>query len=155
MKGYAPAGTSGLLLAAMLAATPHALAASDAASTSAAERRSDAAPSAAEFSGPREAWHRLGTALRKGDRAGAMNELTPSAQDRYAALLDDWIRMKPFDENRFGKVKAVTLSGGQYATVKLTRKKNGATYGSEVMMMRGHDGKWRIDRIPTDDAVGH
>lgn len=113
-----------------------------------AAERGAVSPGAMDFSGPREAWQRLAQALRRGDKEGAMKLLTPSAQERDQKTIEEWLKAKPFDEKRFGKVRAVTLSGGRYATVNLTRIKDGGTYSSDVMMMRGDDGRWRIERLP-------
>ena len=115
-----------------------------------AERRGEAALPGMDFNGPRDAWQRLTQALHRGDRAGAMQQLTPNAQERYAKTIDDWLQKKPFDEARFGRIKSVTLSGARFATVNLTRKKDTGTYGAEVMMMRDDQGKWRVDRMPED-----
>ncbi|MDQ6618749.1 MAG: hypothetical protein M3Z31_03475 [Pseudomonadota bacterium] len=113
-------------------------------------QRSAALPSATDFSAPRETWQRLAQALQRGDRSAAQRQLTPAAQERYAATVDTWINAKPFDESRFGRVRAVTLSGPRFATVSLDRRRNGESYRSEAMMMRGDDGKWRVDRMPQD-----
>ena len=115
-----------------------------------ADRRGEPALSGMDFSGPREAWHRLAQALRRGDRATAMQQLTPAAQERYAAVIDRWIASRPFNEARFGQVRSVTLSGVRYATVTLSRKKDTGTYGAEAMLMRDEQGRWRIDRMPQD-----
>ena len=115
-----------------------------------AERRSEPALPGMDFNGPRDAWQRLTQAIHRGDRAAALQQLTPNAQERYAKTLDQWLQNKPFDEARFGRIKSVTLSGTHYATVNLTRKKDTGTYGAEVMMMRDDQGKWRVDRMPED-----
>lgn len=117
---------------------------------SAADRRGEPAIAGMDFSGPRETWNRLAHALRRGDRAGALQQLTPAAQERYAAVIDQWIAAKPFNEARFGTVRSVTLSGARYASVTLSRKKDTGTYGAEALMMRDEQGKWRIDRMPQD-----
>jgi hypothetical protein len=41
----------------------------------------------------------------------------------------------------------VTLSGDRHATLRLMRRKDDGNYGYEVMLMRGGDGRWRIDRM--------
>jgi len=115
-----------------------------------AERRGEPALPGMDFAGPRDAWQRLTQAIHRGDRAAALQQLTPNAQERYAKTLDQWLQKKPFDEARFGRIKSVTLSGTRYATVNLTRKKDTGTYGAEVMMMRDDQGKWRVDRMPED-----
>jgi len=115
-----------------------------------AERRGEPALPGMDFNGPRDAWQRLTQAIHRGDRAAALQQLTPNAQERYAKTLDQWLQKKPFDEARFGRIKSVTLSGTRYATVNLPRKKDTGTYGAEVMMMRDDQGKWRVDRMPED-----
>jgi len=114
----------------------------------AAAERSGVSPAAMDFSGPRMTWQRLGEAVRRGDKDGALKLLTPAAQERDQKTINEWLKTKPFDEKRFGKVRAVTLSAGRFATVSITRVKDGGTYSADVMMMRGDDGRWRIDRLP-------
>ncbi|HZQ60385.1 MAG TPA: hypothetical protein VFC24_03490 [Casimicrobiaceae bacterium] len=112
-----------------------------------AERGTARAPAAMDFSGPREAWQRLAQALRRGDKDGAMKQLTPAAQERYEKSIDEWLKMKPFDEARFGRATSVTLTGAQFATVTVKRKKEDGTYSGQIMLMRGDDGRWRVDRM--------
>src|ERR1700688_4377632 len=45
-------------------------------------------PTEADFRGPRETWERLRLAIRRGDKAAALRELTPSAQQRLASVFD-------------------------------------------------------------------
>ncbi len=105
-------------------------------------------PSGSDFRGPREAWQRLRQALNRGDRDAAMNELTPSAQQRYSETIEKLsIKTKPVELDRLGSVRSVTLTGDTLATITLTRKKADGTYAYEVMLMRGADGKWRIDNM--------
>jgi hypothetical protein len=105
-------------------------------------------PSDGDFRGPREAWQRLARALSKGDRDAAFKELTPSAQERYRDLLDKLgDKTKPVEADHLGAVRSVRLTGDSFATITLTRKKADGTYAYEVMLMRGADGKWRIDTM--------
>ena len=105
-------------------------------------------PSDTDFRGPREAWQRLSLALSRGDRDAAMKELTPSAQQRYSEMLEKLSgKTKPVEIDQLGAVRSVRLSGETLATITLTRKKADGTYAHEVMLMRGADGKWRIDNM--------
>jgi hypothetical protein len=105
-------------------------------------------PSDIDFRGPREAWQRLTLALARGDRDAAMKELTPSAQQRYSEMLEKLSgKMKPVEIDRLGAVRSVTLTGDELATITLTRKKADGTYGYKVTLMRGPDGKWRIENM--------
>ena len=56
-------------------------------------------------------------------------------------------KTKPVEVDRLGAVRSVRLSGDTLATITLTRKKADGTYAYEVMLMRGADGKWRIDNM--------
>ncbi|MEO5699179.1 MAG: hypothetical protein ABIS17_13650 [Casimicrobiaceae bacterium] len=107
----------------------------------------DRAPSAEAFRAPRDTWERLTRALSRHDRAAALRELTPTAQARHAGEIDESLAAKPFDPARFGKVTSVTLSGDRFATITLTRKKDDGLYAYDVMLMRGDDGRWRVDRM--------
>ena len=105
-------------------------------------------PSDTDFRGPREAWGRLTLALARGDKAAAMKELTPSAQQRYSDMLEKLSgKTKPVEIDRLGAVRSVTLTGDELATITLTRKKADGTYGYKVMLMRGADGRWRIENM--------
>jgi len=105
-------------------------------------------PSDTDFRGPREAWQRLSLALARGDRDAAMKELTPSAQQRYSEMLEKLSdKTKPVEIDRLGAVRSVTLTGDELATITLTRKKADGTYGYKVTLMRGADGKWRIETM--------
>jgi hypothetical protein len=105
-------------------------------------------PSDGDFRGPREAWQRLAHALSKGDRDAALKELTPSAQQRYGDMLDKLTdKSKPVEIDHLGAVRSVRLTGNSLATITLTRKKVDGTYAYDVMLMRGADGKWRVDTM--------
>lgn len=105
-------------------------------------------PSHSDFQGPREAWQRLTQALNRGDRDAALKELTPSAQQRYSEMLERVSSgTKPAEVDHLGAVRSVTLTGDALATITLTRKKADGTHAYEVMLMRGADGKWRIDNM--------
>ncbi len=141
-------GTGGAVIAALACGAAVALSPVPAAGAlPAAIAASGPVPSAAAFRGPREAWERLASALARHDRAAAMQELTPSARARHGADIEEWLAAKPFDRARFGKVRSVTLSGERFATVTLTRRKDDGMHAYEVMLMRGDDGRWRIDRM--------
>lgn len=105
------------------------------------------APSAAEFRAPRETWERLTRALARHNRAAALQELTPAARTRYAEEIDTWLAARHFDAERFGRVRSVTLSGDDFATVSLSRRKEDGVHAGEAMLMRGQDGRWRVDRM--------
>jgi hypothetical protein len=105
-------------------------------------------PSDSDFRGPRESWQRLTQALGRGDRDAALKELTPSAQQRYGDMLEKLgDKTKPVEIDKLGAVRSVRLTGDALATITLTRKKADGTYGYEVMLMRGADGKWRVDNM--------
>ncbi|MEP7208938.1 MAG: hypothetical protein ABI920_18545 [Casimicrobiaceae bacterium] len=105
------------------------------------------APPAAAFRAPRETWERLTRALGRHDRAAALRELTPSARARHEGDIEEWLAAEPFDPARFGKVTSVTLSGKQFATITLSRHKDDGLHAYDVMLMRGDDGRWRVDRM--------
>ena len=49
---------------------------------------SSGATTEADFRGPREAWERLGLAIRRGDKDAALKELTPAAKLRLAPVFE-------------------------------------------------------------------
>src|SRR5438128_156687 len=105
-------------------------------------------PTEQDFKGPREAWLRLEHALNRGDRDAALKELTPAAQQRLGETIDKLAsKTKAPESDQWGPVRSVTLSGDDMATVTLSRKKSDGTYAYEVMLLRGADGKWRIDNM--------
>ena len=105
-------------------------------------------PTEQDFKGPREAWQRLEQALVRGDRGAALKELTPAAQQRLSETIDKLAsKTKSPETDQWGPVRSVTLTGDDTATVTLSRRKSDGTYAYEVMLMRGADGKWRIDNM--------
>jgi hypothetical protein len=105
-------------------------------------------PAEADFKGPRETWERLGLAIRRGDKDAALKELTPMAQQRLASVFDTLgSKTTPFDVEYLGSIRSVTLSGEGLATITTTRKKADGTYVHQMMLIRGADGRWRIDNM--------
>lgn len=105
-------------------------------------------PTDQDFKGPREAWQRLEQALVRGDRDAALKELTPAAQQRLSETIDRLAsKSKTQDSEKWGPVRSVTLTGDDMAKVTLSRKKTDGTYAYEVMLLRGSDGKWRVDNM--------
>ena len=105
-------------------------------------------PTEQDFKGPREAWQRLEQALHRGDRDAALKELTPAAQQRLSETIDRLAnKTKSPEADQWGPVRSVTLPGDDTATVTLSRKTSDGTYADEVMLMRGSDGKWRVDNM--------
>lgn len=105
-------------------------------------------PSEADFRGPREAWERMGSAIRRGDKDAALKELTPSAQRRLGPMLDTiGGKSAPFNADELGSIRSVTLAGEGLATITLTRTKADGTYLYQVNLIRDAEGKWRIDNM--------
>ncbi len=105
-------------------------------------------PTEQDFKGPREAWQRMEQALNRGDRSAALKELTPAAQQRLGETIDKLAsKSKSPEADQWGPVRSVTLTGDDTATVTLSRRKSDGIYAYEVMLMRGSDGKWRIDNM--------
>jgi len=108
----------------------------------------DRMPSEADFRGPRETWERLGLAIRRGDKDAALEELTPSARERFASVFDTiGTKSTPLNADELGSIRSVMLSGEGLATIKLARKKADGTYAHDVMLIRDADGRWRIDNM--------
>jgi hypothetical protein len=108
----------------------------------------DRIPTEADFRGPRETWERLGLAIRRGDKAAALKELTPSAQQRLASVFDTiGSKSTPLNAEGLGSIRSVTLAGKGLATITLTRKKADGIYTHDVNLIRDADGKWRIDNM--------
>jgi len=108
----------------------------------------DRVPTEADFRGPRETWDRLTQAVARGDKDAALKELTPSAQQRLAAVFDTiGSKSAPLTADELGSIRSVMLAGNGLATLKLTRKKSDGTYAHDVMLIRDADGKWRIDNM--------
>jgi hypothetical protein len=108
----------------------------------------DRIPTEADFRGPREAWERLGLAIRRGDKEAALKELTPAAKLRLGPVFET-IGSKSTSLNfeELGSIRSVTLAGEGLATITLTRKKADGIYGYEVNLIRDADGRWRIDNM--------
>jgi hypothetical protein len=108
----------------------------------------DRIPTEADFRGPREAWERLGVAIRRGDKDAALKELTPAAKQRLAPVFDTiGSKSRPLNFEELGSIRSVMLAGEGLATITLTRKKADGIYGYEVNLIRDADGKWRIDNM--------
>jgi hypothetical protein len=108
----------------------------------------DRIPTEADFRGPREAWERLGLAIRRGDKDAALNELTPAAKLRLAPVFETiGSKSTPLNFEELGSIRSVTLAGEGFATITLTRKKADGIYGYEVNLIRDADGRWRIDNM--------
>ncbi|HWZ70402.1 MAG TPA: DUF4124 domain-containing protein [Casimicrobiaceae bacterium] len=108
----------------------------------------DRIPTEAEFRGPRETWERLGLAIRRGDKAAALKELTPFAQQRLASVFDTiGSKSTPLNAEELGSIRSVTLAGEGLATITLTRKKADGIYVHDVNLIRDAEGKWRIDNM--------
>ena len=108
----------------------------------------DRIPTEADFRGPREAWERLGLAIRRGDKDAALNELTPAAKLRLAPVFETiGSKSTPRNFEELGSIRSVTLAGAGFATITLTRKKADGIYGYEVNLIRDADGRWRIDNM--------
>jgi Domain of unknown function (DUF4124) len=108
----------------------------------------DRIPTEADFRGPRETWERLGLAIRRGDKAAALKELTPSAQQRLASIFDTiGSKSTPLNAEGLGSIRSVTLAAKGLATITLTRKKADGIYTRDVNLIRDADGKWRIDNM--------
>jgi hypothetical protein len=108
----------------------------------------DRIPTEADFRGPREAWERLGVAIRRGDKDAALKELTPAAKQRLAPVFDTiGSKSTPLNFEELGSIRSVMLAGEGLATITLTRKKADGIYGYEVNLIRDADGKWRIDNM--------
>jgi hypothetical protein len=56
--------------------------------TTSASMQSSRTLSPADVRGPLDAWSRFTDSLRRGDKASAMKELTPSARERYDPVFD-------------------------------------------------------------------
>lgn len=108
----------------------------------------DRIPTEADFRGPREAWERLGVAIRRGDKDAALKELTPAAKQRLAPVFDTiGSKSTPLNFDELGSIRSVMLAGEGLATITLTRKKADGIYGYEVNLIRDADGRWRIDNM--------
>lgn len=108
----------------------------------------DRIPSEADFKGPREAWERMGSAIRRGDKEAALKELTPSAQRRLGPLFETiGSKPAPFNADELGSIRSVTLAGEGLATITLTRTKADGTYLYQVNLIRDGEGKWHIDNM--------
>jgi hypothetical protein len=108
----------------------------------------DRIPTEADFRGPREAWERLGVAIRRGDKDAALKELTPAAKLRLAPVFETiGSKSTPLNFEELGSIRSVTLAGEGLATITLTRKKADGIYGYEVNLIRDADGRWRIDNM--------
>ena len=108
----------------------------------------DRIPTEADFRGPREAWERLGLAIRRGDKDAALKELTPAAKLRLAPVFETiGSKSTPLNFEELGSIRSVTLAGEGLATIMLTRKKADGIYGYEVNLIRDADGRWRIDNM--------
>jgi uncharacterized protein DUF4124 len=108
----------------------------------------DRIPTEADFRGPREAWERLGLAIRRGDKDAALKELTPAAKQRLAPIFETiGSKSTPLNVEELGSIRSVTLAGEGLATITLTRKKADGIYGYEVNLIRDADGRWRIDNM--------
>lgn len=119
-----------------------------AAAPAATSMRSNRVPTEADFKGPRETWERLTQAVLRGDKAAAMRELTPAAQERLASVFDTiGSKTAPLTADELGSIRSVMLAGDGLATIKLNRKKADGTYAHDVMLIRDADGKWRIDNM--------
>ena len=111
-------------------------------------RPKDRIPTEADFRGPRETWERLGLAIRRGDKAAALKELTPSAQQRLASVFDTiGSKSTPFNAEELGSIRSVMLAGEGFATITLKRKKADGIYMRDVNLIRDAEGKWRIDNM--------
>jgi hypothetical protein len=111
-------------------------------------RPKDRIPTEADFRGPREAWERLGLAIRRGDKDAALKELTPAAKLRLAPVFETiGSKSTPLNFEELGSIRSVTLAGEGLATITLTRKKADGIYGYEVNLIRDADGRWRIDNM--------
>lgn len=108
----------------------------------------DRIPTEADFRGPREAWERLGLAIRRGDKDAALKELTPAAKLRLAPVFETiGSKSTPLNFEELGSIRSVMLAGEGLATITLTRKKADGIYGYEVNLIRDVDGRWRIDNM--------
>ena len=108
----------------------------------------DRIPTEADFRGPREAWERLGLAIRRGDKDAALKELTPAAKLRLAPVFETiGSKSTPLNFEELGSIRSVTLAGEGLATITLMRKKADGIYGYEVNLIRDADGRWRIDNM--------
>ena len=108
----------------------------------------DRIPTEADFRGPREAWERLGLAIRRGDKDAALKELTPAAKLRLAPVFETiGSKSTPLNFEELGSIRSVTLAGEGLATIMLRRKKADGIYGYEVNLIRDADGRWRIDNM--------
>lgn len=104
-----------------------------------------------DFSGPLETWARLGEALKRGDKAAALNEFTFNARSKYSRVFDAVLKdNNSFDIAKLGIVRGMSLSD-EIAFLKLERKgSNGAVSTFEVQLIRDHDlfgTRWFIDEM--------